>query len=192
MGCDIHIYREKKIGGKWVTADEWDPNYYDQGRAGVPYEKRAYTGRNYELFGLLSKGVRSEHPFSLDARGVPADMSPEVALDVESWNGDGHSHSHVTLQELKDLHARLANEMIKVDGMIDGDRLKQLRETIAAGQPDYKLLFPYCAWTSQASWVKFEQEVPAIWYFGVELDEIIKSFEGIDGEDHRFIFFFDN
>ena len=68
MGCDIHMYKEKRVDGVWVAADEWTPDEYEEGRMEVQWEKR-FTERNYELFGALSKGVRSEHPYSFEPRG---------------------------------------------------------------------------------------------------------------------------
>jgi hypothetical protein len=111
MGCDIHLYVEKRVDGKWVSADQWevDPAWPDEG-ARVPYAKRFYTGRNYDLFAILAN-VRNGYGFAgvktgggfvfIDKpRGMPEDVSPEVAADAESWGCDGHSHSFFTLAEL--------------------------------------------------------------------------------------------
>lgn len=40
--------------------------------------------------------------------------------------------------------------------------------------------------------VNFEIDVPASFYIGDSLQKIINQFEGIDGENHRIVFFFDN
>lgn len=193
MGCDIHLYKEKKVNGKWVTADEWAPcdDGDDDKGIEVPWENR-FTGRNYELFGLLSKGVRREHPFSIEARGLPADASPEVREESEGWGVDGHSHSHLTLQELKDLHETVKAGKILIKGMKSASELAELKESIANGSPDWNKLFPYCGWTNIPGHVEFELDVPADFYVGESLKEIIDSFNGIDGDDHRIVFFFDN
>jgi len=99
MGCDIHAYREKQVNGQWVTADEWDTE--DPEDIHVPYEKLAYRGRDYKLFGLLADGVRSSHAVSFKVRGLPSDVSPEVKANAEGWGVDGHNHSYLYLNELK-------------------------------------------------------------------------------------------
>src|SRR5689334_7537807 len=98
MGCDIHTYREKFIDGKWVTADPWEADEYEDvdGRKAVPYKKAAFHDRNYNLFGLLA-GVRNELPQSLAPRGMPWDASEEVRKACEDWDSDGHSHSYLYL-----------------------------------------------------------------------------------------------
>lgn len=193
MGCDIHLYREKHVNGRWLTADEWvDDDEYEIPTKRVPYEKRAYTGRNYNLFGLLSAGCRTEHEFSFAPRGMPLVCSDEVRSANEWWDADGHSHSYLYLHELREMQAHIQTAMIEISGMIDPDRLQKLRDTIAAGEPDWTLLFPYCQGTSDQTWVKFKQDVSAQFYFGDCLKKIIDSFDGIEGDNHRIVFWFDN
>ncbi|OZI61579.1 hypothetical protein [Bordetella genomosp. 11] len=193
MGCDIHLYKEKHIGGRWVTADEWVPDDYGDGDKGkeVPWDKR-FTRRNYELFGLLSKGVRSEHPYSFEPRGIPFNPCEEIADQAENWGSDGHSHSYLYLHEMKDMLAFLESQTILVSGMKDKEELAKLQATIDAGKPDWNLLFPYAGWTSQQDWVEFTMDVPAMFYVGEALKEIISGFDGVDGDNHRIVFFFDN
>lgn len=112
MGCDIHLYHEKKVGNQWVAADAWERSAYeeDQGRLTVPYGKELYDGRNYNLFAVLAN-VRNGYGFAgivtgtpikpiCLPRGVPIDACDEYRLEVEAWNGDGHSHSWLTLADL--------------------------------------------------------------------------------------------
>lgn len=193
MGCDIHLYKEKQVKGKWVAADEWTPFDYGDGDKGMEVNwKNRFTDRNYELFGLLSKRVRSEHEYSFEPRGLPYNACKEIADHSESWGEDGHSHSYLYLHELKDMVAFLKTTTITITGMKDKDELKALREAIAAGNPDWDKLYPYCRWTNVKDHEKFELEVPAHFYMGEGLERIIASFDGIDGENHRIVFFFDN
>lgn len=82
MGCDIHLYVEKRVDGKWATADKWTHSEYDTENPDsrtVSYEDSWYTGRNYELFSVLA-GVRNRYdiiPIS-EPRGIPDDVSPEL------------------------------------------------------------------------------------------------------------------
>jgi hypothetical protein len=190
MGCDIHLYKEKKIGGSWVTADEWQEDKYEEGRKEVPYEKR-FTDRNYNLFGVLA-GVRQEYPFSLTPRGLPFNMSPEVKADAEMWDADGHSHSYLSLAELKDLRDFLQKEKLRIEGMKHKDEVAALHATLATDTPNYDLLYPYCKWGSSPDLIEFAVDIPASYIVGGALDRIIESFDGVEGEDQRIVFWFDN
>ena len=60
-----------------------------------------YDGRNYTLFSVLA-GVRDYgkvKPIS-PPRGMPDDLSTEVADEYEGWGGDAHSASWYSLDEL--------------------------------------------------------------------------------------------
>ena len=193
MGCDIHLYIEKHVNGEWVTADVWESSDYgdDENSIDVPWEKR-FTGRNYNLFGLLSKGVRREFPFSFKPRGLPFNACQEIANNAEAWGCDGHSHSYLYLHELKDMREFLKTATLKISGMKDRDELAALRASIASDSPNWDLLYPYCQFTGMSSYEEFEIDVPASYIVGGDLDDIISSFEGVDGDNHRIVFFFDN
>lgn len=193
MGCDIHVYKEKHVDGRWVTADEWVAYDYGEGDRGqrVPWEKQ-FSDRNYQLFGLLSKGVRTTHPFSLEPRGLPFNPCSEVAAVVDGRGEDGHGHSYLYLHELRDLAEFLKTQPIRITGMKDTEGLAALQASIDSGNPDWDLLFPYCGWCSAPGYVEFSLDVPASYYVGAGLDEIISGFDGVDGDNHRIVFFFDN
>lgn len=113
MGCDIHFYVEvKDKDGVWKMTppleqiDEYDgePIY------GIPFEKRIYKGRNYDLFAILADvrngygfaGVNTGggfNPISMP-RGVPRDASSDFLRIAEQYGCDGHSHSWLDLQDL--------------------------------------------------------------------------------------------
>ena len=191
MGCDIHLYREKKIGGQWVTADSpWlDP--YDEGWFDVPSERR-FNRRDYYLFGFLVDGVRGEYEIAYKGRGLPFDVCQEVRECSIGWGVDGHSHSHLYLSELKDAWKFLEDKTIKVSGMKRRDELQKLQASIESdGETNWSLLYPYCEGAYSDNYERFQVEVPApLILYGVM--EIIDSFDGIDGENHRIVFWFDN
>lgn len=84
----------------------------------------AYSGRNYDLFGILANvrngvgfaGVKTGEgfiPILMDlygdqykenwyVRGLPEDLSPELQAAADYWDGDGHSHNWLTVQEVLD------------------------------------------------------------------------------------------
>lgn len=190
MGCDIHVYKEKLIDGKWVTADEWETLEHGQ-EAGVCYEKRAYTGRNYELFGLIA-GVRRESDDSIAPRGLPWDVSKEVKEEFRNWGADAHTPSYLYLHELISLRAWCDEQKTTISGMKDKDELATLKASIASGKPDWELLYPYCGWTNNKNSEEFEIDVPLSFVVGEALDEMIAAFQGVDGRNHRLVFWFDN
>jgi len=189
MGCDIHLYKEKKVGGKWVAADKWEKD--SEGYVEVPWKER-FTTRNYQLFGMLSKGVREDNDYAFEPRGLPFNLSEEVLKAAQLWDGDGHNHSYLYLHELEDMQVHLENTTVTVKGMKSKDELKSLYTSIESGNTDWTLLFPYCRYTNDKSQEEFEVEVPAAFYVGESLKEIINGFSNVDGENHRIVFWFDN
>lgn len=195
MGCDIHLYREKMVDGKWVSADKWTPYNYgdDDKRLRIEFDDRAYNGRNYNLFTVLAGVRRRENPpYEFAPRGMPLTVSPEVASESETWGGDGHSHSYLYLHELIELRDLLNSAMQTISGMKDKDELAALQESIASGNPDWDLLYPYCQSTNDQKQVEFEIEVPANFAYGDSLEKIVSSLENIGGECQRIVFWFDN
>lgn len=111
MGCDIHFYVERRVDGRWTTADTWEPSKYDDtGGLHVDYKKAFYSSRNYDLFGILADvrngrwfaGVDTGEGFvPISApRDLPDDVTPDVRRASDDWGGDGHSHSFFTVAEL--------------------------------------------------------------------------------------------
>jgi hypothetical protein len=110
MGCDIHLYVEKRVDGKWIAADKWTPDEADDGRLCADYASRFYSGRNYDLFAILAD-VRNGHGFAgvktgsgfnviSPPKGIPQDCCAEIRQCVGYWDTDGHSHSWLTVDEL--------------------------------------------------------------------------------------------
>ena len=191
MGCDIHLYREQLVNGRWVSADKWE-QYDGEDYSEVPFVKR-FTGRNYDLFAVLA-GVREREtpPFKFEPRGLPLQLSPEVKAAAERWDGDGHSHSHLYLHELLELQALLKDATQTISGMKDRDELKALRDSIASGKPDWGLLYPYCQGTNNPKHERFEISVPASFAVGASLDKIVDSLLVLDNSRSRIVFWFDN
>ena len=124
MGCDIHMFCEelKTIDDtkKWVNADHWKLNPYFG--VGAEEEKFAvvelYRSRHYSMFTALC-GVRDytgQSPKISEPRGAPADCTEEVTNSIENWDCDGHSHSYVTLREVKEFVKN--SEPVKFSGLI--------------------------------------------------------------------------
>ena len=116
MGCDIHLYVERRVDDKWLCADQMKRDEPEdgesQGYLSADYNALFYKGRNYNLFAILADvrngrgfaGVKTGDGFNpiAEPRGLPDDASPEVREISDRWDGDGHSHSYFTLRELLD------------------------------------------------------------------------------------------
>lgn len=99
MGCDIHIFMERKNSkGEWVCAHPYEYDKYNENE----FEPQDYYERNYNLFAILA-GVRSygnTDGIISQPRGVPDDCCEQYRKFVERWGEDGHSHSYFTMREL--------------------------------------------------------------------------------------------
>lgn len=102
MGCDIHSFAEVRKNGKWEKVgevfplDDWDKNYFKK-----DFGDRPINWRDYSLYGWLAD-VRNYScvPAISQPRGIPDDVSPEVAQENNDWADDGHSRSWLSLAEL--------------------------------------------------------------------------------------------
>lgn len=192
MGCDIHLYKEKKVDSQWVTADEGWVDEYNEGYVDFPWENR-FTQRDYDLFGFLCKGVRRDFDFSLIEKGLPDQMSPEVTAIYKNWKADAHSASYLTLTELKQAWEMLQKKLTPVSGMIHKDQLVKLQEELKKDKPDYNVLYPYCQWTNQPDYVKFNIDLPSTFMLSNVLTLIELFGEVVDNtDDYRIVFWFDN
>lgn len=189
MGCDIHMYVEKKHKGKWINIDYWKlDDYYENKPGDYKFEiVEMYGDRNYRLFAVLAdvRNYSNNKPIS-EPKGFPDDASWIVKEEYERWIGDGHSHSYLTLSELKK-HAK-ENNVTKYSGMVSPK---------AAAEID-RGIFPelWCMETTDKDWVYREWEEKEC-----VLDPLIKVLEerakewvwgDINNDDIRIVFWFDN
>jgi hypothetical protein len=127
MGCDIHLFVEKKTDAGWINIESPDTEQYKWGWAGW---------RNYNAFAILAD-VRNGHGFAGsdtgDAlvpismpRGLPRDMSEEASDDREMWGQDGHSGSWLYLQELREYDWE---QSATLRGFVNAQEYKVLKDT---------------------------------------------------------------
>lgn len=86
MGCDIHSHAERKnAAGQWEKVPDLAP----------------FDSRGYGTFGFLAD-VRNYSGLTpiAEARGLPEDVSAEVAAEHEGWSSDAHSASWLTVAEM--------------------------------------------------------------------------------------------
>lgn len=147
MGCDIHMFSEyySKNKNTWVNFDHWEYNeHYEEGNEdGEPKMNivPVWSDRNYTLFTVLA-GVRdySEKTACISPpKGLPPDVCQIVKEESDRWGSDGHSHSYLTLKELKDFNKN------KVKIIYSGLVSKEDAEKLDKGEG-----FPqsWCQWAS--------------------------------------------
>lgn len=107
MGCDIHIFLERKNSeNQWVDSMIYENDGYEK-----EFQPLSEYPRNYTLFATLA-GVRGDEPIEFP-KGIPENCSPEYRKLCEDWGNDGHSHSYFTLRELED-NAKKCSENRKI------------------------------------------------------------------------------
>ena len=91
MGCDIHIWAERKTTNGYVAVTD------------VKFTEGAspFDWRSYRMFGFLA-GVSnySDVPPISEPRGLPDDISAQVFAEFEIWELDAHTPSWLTVEEL--------------------------------------------------------------------------------------------
>ena len=205
MGCDIHLFVEKRTEAGYVGVPA--PGNWNNDRLEFSAEPSRFKGgdwfwdRNYALFAWLA-GVRNSEnntPLS-DPRGLPLDAAPETRASSDEYGIDGHSHTFFTLSELA---AAGKATPLTHGGAVPEEYYKKWRESgedfpdswcaatngqtvpeseykdgdfVRTGRP----LYVECAWT-----VSVERSFARFFKFLAGVREVA-------GPDARIVFFFDN
>lgn len=85
MGCDIHLYMEKKTDNGWERVRYIHDLYF-----------RSYW--QFAQLGMTGRAYGTEPLFEL--KGLPQNLSEFVQRELDEYGGDGHSPSYLTLQEM--------------------------------------------------------------------------------------------
>jgi hypothetical protein len=96
MGCDIHGFVEYKYPtGDWESIAE------------------VYIERHYALFGAMA-GVRNEDIEQVaPRRGYPKDCDIFTNYEYQEWNGDAHSASWLTTEEMEKVYELVPNDEVQ-------------------------------------------------------------------------------
>lgn len=177
MGCDIHAVIEKYATHSMVYEDRPDAYRYWH-NAGDPR-----LGRDYELFAVLA-GVRNDRgiiPIA-EPRGLPDDTDSMFAAYAEAYDVDGHSHSWLTLDEIR---------AFSPDQEIDDNHLVSKRDKDGT-------IIETVGWTNRSGLEPVgRRRVFGLWgtdhwdALRRQMERIANEFDG-DGSRVRLVFFFDN
>ena len=107
MGCDIHMFKEKKISGVWKCLDKFIPE-----EDSSPCRETSFFNedRDYEFFVVIA-GVRGEGRLHYQD-DLPQDISETLMIhSVRHWGSDGHSHSSITKPQVKTVLSKISNAL---------------------------------------------------------------------------------
>lgn len=160
MGCDIHLFCEGYLKGrfdkekKWINIDHWYrqdgwPEYVITEYQGFNYTNLIDGRRDYGLFYLLA-GVRGtdeerSYPPIAQAKGLPEQMDSLIKKYYEDFYGyhmdtipktekeniDVHHASYLTLRELKDSGY---GKIMPLKGWVHKDKLDEALTAIQNGR----------------------------------------------------------
>jgi len=104
MGCDIHSHAEvKRPDGTWRNVGKIFPvnGPIWAGIIKSDFEEPFYP-RNYGVFGFLAnvRNYSCVTPIAEPKYAIPEDAAPETQRAYEEWEGDAHSASWLTLEQL--------------------------------------------------------------------------------------------
>ena len=101
MGCDIHLHVETKQYDAWLEVRN---PIHEETYSQHTYRHWPGSDRYYTLFAVLADVRNRDGSVTPIAtpRGLPGDASRTVKDEADTWDGDGHSHSYLTLRELVD------------------------------------------------------------------------------------------
>jgi len=132
MGCDIHIYTEKRVNGKWISADNWKKSEWAESDADLSVTPEIYEGRNYNLFAILADvrngrgfaGIKTGEGFTpiSPPKGLPEDVSEQVKAASDRYGCDGHSHTFLTVAEIM---AFDWTQTSKLEGCVDAENFEE-------------------------------------------------------------------
>lgn len=133
MGCDIHMYVEykkrlpvkatKDYEEQWISGDYFKFDPYDETQEGKYEQIELYGNRNYALFSTLA-GVRDYTDKVIpvaEPKGIPDDCCNYVKERNEAWGNDAHTHSWLTLKELKEYQS--TNPVLHRTGLLSPEDL---------------------------------------------------------------------
>lgn len=150
MGCDIHLFLEKRneASGKWEavkgvnepevkslhsiiekcksrgeSTEYWEQRIQEEQNGTYDF---IYSGRNYTLFSILA-GVRNSCSLKpiREPRGIPSDVSDSVIAGSDEWGPDGHSHSYLSVKELLEFDW---SQGFKREGWVNSEDYKEFKE----------------------------------------------------------------
>ena len=114
MGCDIHMYVEyaskKRLEESKLPQVEGKRKVYEYWST---FGGRMSPGRNYLMFGLLSKGVRSDLDKGIEPKGLPEVLGYQSQGDAYMYITDSHDgdENSTTLERALSWKGKIINDI---------------------------------------------------------------------------------
>lgn len=188
------IFRSKYYDPKNVTViNRYSKN--DQYEYNEKYTMEPYNGRSYHLFSILAD-VRNGYGFAgvdtgdgfvpiCKPKGIPKDASDFYKIEVKEWGVDGHSHSWLSLKEIKEYDW---DQVTTIRGFVSPEQYRIFK---SKGEPN-----EWCGGTSNASYRQVEWKKAYRYCVGDFLTSTVPKLEKLlkykDVLDLRLVFFFDS
>ncbi|MCY9511320.1 hypothetical protein M5W68_06935 [Paenibacillus larvae] len=209
MGCDIHLFVEKKVNGAWVALkginepmiqylqtsllkckergadtlwlEEW-----------IKEEKeKTYNFvdilRNYRLYAALAdvRNYDGVKPIC-EPRGLPSDVSAVVKEQSDEWGRGAHDRSYLTAKELLEFDW---DQKIKFGGFVDDE---QYSEFLKNGSPK-QWYFAQRSWGKPYKPIQWTETLKDCvdTFYTWSIPKLIELADG-DLESVRIVFWFDN
>ncbi|OWA35026.1 hypothetical protein B9G55_14930 [Saccharibacillus sp. O16] len=206
MGCDITLYCEGYIDGRWINIDRWYrqtgwPEIGVTEREGFSQVDLIDGARDYGLFYLLA-GVRgseadSSYPPIAPPKGLPSEWDALLSQEYDYGDLPDHANfhhaSHLTLRELKQSGY---GQKMPLRGWVDEADHNEIMNQLLQGQ---RYQSHFIDVKADPHWR--EGKVYREWegYLNLHLTSIMEQMEQlkkewrIDSDDEvRIVFWFDN
>jgi hypothetical protein len=145
MGCDIHLYVEKRLkNGDWAFVRNLNEGINSEGLRPWGGQGKAcgghwnLSGRNYNLFSRLA-GVRGPGPAP---KGLPNNVSEFLDEEHMSYGGDAHSASWSTPLEFMEAYIASHQEYEEGEPL---DKYIQIRLKDGVEMAVYKFMRDMCS-----------------------------------------------
>ena len=108
----MYIEYSRDSGKTWVA----DNHHVKEGPPFDPWIQSVTAAhRNYTMFANMAN-VRGHSRYHYAPRGLPKDISPEVAEAAKNWGSDAHSYSWLKLEEFTKCVLRTGYSQEEIDG----------------------------------------------------------------------------
>lgn len=218
MGCDIHMYVERKEGPfcwKGVYGEDlWDEyeRKHNPDFIAKPSLNWLYDGRCYNLFALLADVRNRCDILPIDSpRGLPVDISEDIKKEYEPWQWDAHSASFFYLDELQEYRDESLEKYFTNSGIVSSYEYNQYLQKgyptsycQGVSGPDVKIVSNEEMMASIHGIIDMKGELytKIFWienlFKDTGLEEIVEELEkytkenNIKSSDLRIVFWFDN
>lgn len=173
MGCDIHLYLEYSKKEKVITPEKTRWDYFGG---------RINPGRNYLMFGIMSRGVRTEPIFSIARKELPDDCGYASQDDSRIFISETPNNNYVTMEKALQWEKRGCKLIPGANGKIAWVEHPDWHSHSWLNTAEFKKVMDFYNKETKGQRLELEYEV---------ILAVMKKFEKL-GFNARIVFWFDN